>query len=469
MHCLAKVVRNSVIESCGPYWALMVDESKDVSRKEQLSFVIRSTTPDGSVWEKPLGAFHMTKVDAESLASAINDAVLKNKLLWNKCVAQCYDGASIMSGRLAGVQANIKAIAPQVIYIHCHAHRLNLVLVYTIKSIPEIATLFFLIQSIYVFLTVSGPRHELFVQAQKDDNLPVLELERLVETRWSYWYRSICKIKLRVTTIVDVLDTLSMQQSDRDAAAEAQGLRNRICSITFIRCLLVVEKLLGCVNALSEELQSRTIDYLSAVACIERTRNDLISFRTDVFWNSIAEEADTIGGKIGVLSNCDISRSQRRQTVTKKLSDYYVLSTTGKTEINSAENNQATMKTSVLFACIDRFVCELDARFTVNDGVLKGVAVFSPTSTDFLSPERVQDLVKLYPTSDIDWVVLDSQLRSAKSFIESQEAPVSTIHDVRSHLNRLPTGFSEAIKVIDLILTLPVTSVENERFSSCMK
>ena len=93
------------------------------------------------------------------------------------------------------------------------------------------------------------------------------------------------------------------------------------------------------------------------------------------------------------------------------------------------------MKTSVLFACIDRFVCELDARFTVNDGVLKGVAVFSPTSTDFLSPERVQDLVKLYPTSDIDWVVLDSQLRSAKSFIESQESPVSAIHDVRSHLN----------------------------------
>ena len=40
LHCLAKVVRNSVIESCGPYWALMVDESKDVSRKEQSSFVI---------------------------------------------------------------------------------------------------------------------------------------------------------------------------------------------------------------------------------------------------------------------------------------------------------------------------------------------------------------------------------------------------------------------------------------------
>jgi hAT family C-terminal dimerisation region len=30
-------------------------------------------------------------------------------------------------------------------------------------------------------------------------------------------------------------------------------------------------------------------------------------------------------------------------------------------------------------------------------------------------------------------------------------------------------GFSEVLKLIDLVLTLPVTSVENERFFSCMK
>lgn len=116
----------------------------------------------------------MEKVDAESLAAAINNAVLENKLSWGKCVAQCYDGASVMSGNLRGVQARIKEIAPHVIYIHCHAHRLNLVLVNTIKHIPEIVDMFSIIQSVYVFISVSGPRHELFVRAQVDEKIEVL-------------------------------------------------------------------------------------------------------------------------------------------------------------------------------------------------------------------------------------------------------------------------------------------------------
>ena len=62
LHCLANILRKNTVDSLGTYWALMVDESKDISRKEQLSFVIRSTSPDGSVWEKPLGTYHVEKV-----------------------------------------------------------------------------------------------------------------------------------------------------------------------------------------------------------------------------------------------------------------------------------------------------------------------------------------------------------------------------------------------------------------------
>ena len=40
--------------------------------------------------------------------------------------------------------------------------------------------MFSLIQSIYVLLTVSGPKLELFVRVQREENLKVFELERLV-------------------------------------------------------------------------------------------------------------------------------------------------------------------------------------------------------------------------------------------------------------------------------------------------
>lgn len=50
-------------------------------------------------------------------------------------VAQSYDGASVMSGCLGGVQSKIKQIYPNAIYTHCMAHRLNLVVVDMCKNI----------------------------------------------------------------------------------------------------------------------------------------------------------------------------------------------------------------------------------------------------------------------------------------------------------------------------------------------
>ena len=48
---------------------------------------------------------------------------------FGKLVAQTYDGASNMSGCYNGFQALIQSrINPNIIYIHCFAHTLNLVL-----------------------------------------------------------------------------------------------------------------------------------------------------------------------------------------------------------------------------------------------------------------------------------------------------------------------------------------------------
>ena len=46
-----------------------------------------------------------------------------------KLITQTYDGAAVMSGELNGVQAKVKDSAPDAIFIHCLAHKLNLVLI----------------------------------------------------------------------------------------------------------------------------------------------------------------------------------------------------------------------------------------------------------------------------------------------------------------------------------------------------
>ena len=42
---------------------------------------------------------------------------------------QCYDGASNMSGAVAGYRSLIQQEAPMAVYFHCAAHRLNLAIV----------------------------------------------------------------------------------------------------------------------------------------------------------------------------------------------------------------------------------------------------------------------------------------------------------------------------------------------------
>jgi hypothetical protein len=465
--CLAKVVRKNVLSSVGPFWALMVDESKDISKKEQLSFCIRSTTSKGNVFEKPLGVIHMEKVDALSLANGINEAVTLYNLSWNNCVAQCYDGASVMSGPFSGVQARIKQAAPHVTYVHCHSHRLNLILVNIIKFVPEISDLFGKVQAIYVFLSNSSPRHELFIKAQKEDGLSVLELERLVETRWYYWYRSVRKIKLRITTIAVVLESIANQSADSIAALEAKGLLRHLYSTSFLHCLLVVEALLGKINALSEELQSNNINYLAANSLIEQTQADLESMRCQNFWQKIVDEANVIKVKMQQVTSfefADYSHSKRRQEMSRKLSDYFVLSTVGKKTVDGCEAEAEVEKVTILFQCIDKCLHEMKARFAGNKSLLSNVSLFKPESPTFLSSLCATELLKLYPTCDIDPIVVEAQMQSANSYISSQVPQVVDIHELRTKLSILPRAFSEVIKLIDLVLTLPVTSVENERF-----
>ena len=52
-------------------------------------------------------------------------------------VAQCYDGAAVMASGINGVQAKVKERAPTALFIHCYAHRLNLVLTQGASKLRE--------------------------------------------------------------------------------------------------------------------------------------------------------------------------------------------------------------------------------------------------------------------------------------------------------------------------------------------
>ena len=76
----------------------------------------------------------------------------------NKLIAQTYDGAAVKSGELIGVQAKVKDFAPDAIFIHCLAQKLNLVLIQAALHIPKCNIFFSTLGGLSSFFTSLSKR-----------------------------------------------------------------------------------------------------------------------------------------------------------------------------------------------------------------------------------------------------------------------------------------------------------------------
>ena len=72
-----------------------------------------------------------------------------------------------MSGNHAGLHVLLREHMPRGVYIHCSAHRLNLVISDTCKVVKYLADYFAIVSHIHSFFTESGVTNVYFKQAQK--------------------------------------------------------------------------------------------------------------------------------------------------------------------------------------------------------------------------------------------------------------------------------------------------------------
>ena len=115
------------------FFSVMVDETSDVSNKEQLSITICYVceSADGksiSIREEFLGFLHAKDLNGEYLSQQILSALSMWGLEPSNMRGQGYDGASNMSGKFQGVQARVSAVYSQAVYMNCACHVLNLAL-----------------------------------------------------------------------------------------------------------------------------------------------------------------------------------------------------------------------------------------------------------------------------------------------------------------------------------------------------
>ncbi|XP_016581769.1 zinc finger MYM-type protein 1-like [Capsicum annuum] len=82
----------------GDYFALLVDESRDVSRKEQMTICLRYVEKREFVMETFIGLVHVKDTSVLSLKKAIVDVLAHHSLTLAYVRGQCYDEVSNMKG-----------------------------------------------------------------------------------------------------------------------------------------------------------------------------------------------------------------------------------------------------------------------------------------------------------------------------------------------------------------------------------
>ncbi|KAJ8876386.1 hypothetical protein PR048_020831 [Dryococelus australis] len=135
--------------------------------KEEQMFIVLHYPENLYPREKLIGFVNCSKArDSTSFAVAITDVLNNLHVEGMVMVAQLYGGASVMSSKHNGVQAKIKEQHPQATYIHCMAHRVNLVITDTCSHIQMAIGFFNIIESLYIYYSKSSTRSK-FLEVQK--------------------------------------------------------------------------------------------------------------------------------------------------------------------------------------------------------------------------------------------------------------------------------------------------------------
>lgn len=257
----------------------IIAETKDVKKKEHISLVLRYYY-NGAIQESFLHFESTEKLDAAGLSEKTIHILESHGLEYKKnLVGRAYDGASVMSGKHSGVQARIKEEAKYAFYIHCSAHCLNLVLVDTVKAVPEAEEFFSLVEKLHVFTSGSAVHPKwLAIQREMYEGAP-RELQRLSDTRWACRFTALLNIMDQLPALKRLLQEIAQERSG-ERSVEARGLLAQI-DLEFIVHLVTLRKVFGETKILSDMLQAPSLDISKAVDLVEALVQTLNDFRQE--------------------------------------------------------------------------------------------------------------------------------------------------------------------------------------------
>ena len=247
--------------------------------------------------------------------------------------------------------------------------------------------------------------------------------------------------------------------SDGAKASEARVQLLQMKSFRFILCLVIFDRVLSCTKSLSDALQSTQLDLAKAADLISATIEIMEEFRTDCEWEKIYSYTESVAKLHHITPESTTVRPRRPPS---KFDEGILYATTGARETGQTSE---FYKVNLYYPVLDTLLFELKRRFTdKNKNIMRALQACNPTSSTFLDPQHLEPLISTY-CLDMDLVKIESPV--AKRTLANKD--VQEISDVVMELAPLKAAFPVLVRVLQIAMTISVTSAQCERCFSTLK
>lgn len=435
---LIRKIKNEI--KCANFLAVITDETTDITKRSQLTTVFRYVNDKG-VQERFIG---FSDVSADRSAKSLADhffLILPEYICdENKLVAQTYDGAAVMSGSHNGLQTLIRQKYKNATYIHCYAHKLDLVLKQSVSHIKECKVFFTNLNGFAVFFSNSTKRiNEL-------DLIVKRRFPTIAPTRWNFNSRLINIMVEHKKEIKQLMQSIvnNPDKWDAESLACSKGFCLTLKDFDFNFNLITFGKILPLARYLFDILQKKVFDISYCTQKINEFKNQLNEYRQkfDLVWNEVnCWENDKI----------DSPRSKRSRIV------------------QVSEDRKINYK-RLFCEIIDTILVKIDERFSeIQSLAFMGLLDFEKFSyyKDYFPQDKFSSLKQTYGQY-FEFPKLKSELSIIYSSDQFYQTHISKLLEYLNEAD-LVTVLPQVTKLCELVLTIPTTSASAERSFSALK
>lgn len=255
---MAKIVIKSIVDDLltAGIFSVIVDETQDLSRHEQVAIILRYINNDFEPIEVFLGFNKTDSTDGLTLFLLIMNTILFNWLKLENLRGQCFDGAASMRGSYKGIQSRIREDNSLALYVHCNAHILNLCLIDLAKQVNYVRDVFGTLNTLHNFINGSSKRQAIFDKIRSKLNLKTCDgqtnLKSLSDTRWSCRIDALQAIIIHFQVVVVPLEKIS--ENDSVCGSDTNSILKSIKTFEFIFCIHFFKEIMFVTNILSKYL-----------------------------------------------------------------------------------------------------------------------------------------------------------------------------------------------------------------------